>query len=212
MKRNAPSQDDLLHQAGETRGWGESNFTLHERTTIRPALTINGVTGGYQGPGGKAVIPSVASAKLSFRLVPDQNPKEILGLLQSHLHRTAPPTVRWSLEPGLMARHVVVDRNHPAVRAAAAACAAAFGTQTAFLRCGGTIPVVSMIQEVLKAPTVLMGFAPPGARIHAPNEHFHLPTFFKAVAASSRFLEEVGRMVPRSSERFACTETKWKDA
>jgi acetylornithine deacetylase/succinyl-diaminopimelate desuccinylase-like protein len=212
MKRNAPSDDELLCEAGAARGWGESEYSLHERTSIRPALTINGLTGGYQGQGGKAVIPAVASAKLSFRLAPDQDPREIAVLFQRHLQRVAPPTVRCSIRRGLIARPAVVDRKHPAMSAAAAACTAVFRTPPGFLRNGGTIPVVGVIQELLGAPTVLIGFAPPGARIHAPDERFHLPTFFKAVAASARFLDEVGRMGSGYARHHNCHESSWKGA
>ena len=196
MARDGPSDAAVLRDAGAAQGWGEEGYTLHERTTIRPALTINGLTGGYQGPGGKAVIPAVASAKLSFRLVPDQDPEEIAALFRRHLARIAPPTVRCTVRTDLAARPALVDRRHPAVLAAAVACAAGFGTAPAFLRTGGTIPVVSAFQKLLGAPTVLIGFAPPGARIHATDEHFPLPTFFKAIATCTRFLEEVGLAVP----------------
>ena len=182
MARNAPLNTAILRDAGSAHGWGEPGYTAHERTTIRPALTVNGLTGGYQGPGGKAVIPTAASAKLSFRLVPDQEPREIADLLRQHLAGVAPSTVRCTVRMGLTARPVLVDRRHPAVLSAAAACAHAFGTEPAFLRAGGTIPVVSTFQVLLGAPTVLVGFAPPDARIHAPDEHFPLPIFFKAVA------------------------------
>jgi acetylornithine deacetylase/succinyl-diaminopimelate desuccinylase-like protein len=192
MARSGPADARVLREAGARRGWGEAGYTLHERTTLRPALTVNGVTGGYQGPGGKAVIPAVAAAKLSFRLVPDQDPHEIAALFRRHLARVAPPAVRCAVRVGLAARPALMDRRHSAVRAAAAACAAGFRTEPAFLRSGGTIPVVSTFQEVLGAPTVLLGFAPPGARIHAPDEHFPLPTFFKAIATCRRFLEEIG--------------------
>jgi acetylornithine deacetylase/succinyl-diaminopimelate desuccinylase-like protein len=204
MSRNAPSARELLRLAGLQRGWGEAEFTPHERRTIRPALTVNGLTGGYQGPGGKGVIPAFASAKLSFRLVPDQDPREIAELFRRHLARSAPPAVRCSVRFGLSAKPAEVDRRHPAVRAAAAACAAAFGKAPAFLRSGGTIPVVSAFQDVLGVPTVLMGFTPPDARIHAPNERFPLATFYKAIAACTRFLDEVGRTVrvaPREGAR-----------
>ena len=196
MARNAPADAAVLRDAGADRGWGEADYTLHERTTIRPALTVNGLTGGYQGPGGKAVIPALASAKLSFRLVPDQDPREVAALFRRHLARITPPTVRCAVRMGLAARPALVDRRHPAVLAAAAACAHGFGTEPAFLRTGGTIPVVSTFKELLGAPTVLIGFAPPGAHIHAPDEHFPLPTFFKAIATCARFLEEVGRTLP----------------
>src|SRR5262249_47240997 len=104
MARNGPSDADIRRDAGTARGWGEPGYTLHERTTIRPALTVNGLTGGYQGPGGKAVIPAVASAKLSFRLVPDQEPQEIAALVRRHLARVVPPTIQCTVRTGLVAR------------------------------------------------------------------------------------------------------------
>jgi acetylornithine deacetylase/succinyl-diaminopimelate desuccinylase-like protein len=196
MARDGPSDAAVLRDAGAAQGWGEEGYTLHERTTIRPALTVNGLTGGYQGPGGKAIIPAVASAKLSFRLVPDQEPDRILTLFRRHLARIAPPTVRCTIRTTSWARPALVDRRHAAVQAAVAACRAGFGTVPAFLRMGGTIPVVSAFQELLGTPTVLIGFAPPGAQIHAPDEHFPLPTFFKAIATCTRFLEEVAQALP----------------
>jgi acetylornithine deacetylase/succinyl-diaminopimelate desuccinylase-like protein len=194
MARDAPSDQTVREHAGTARDWGEAGYTLHERTTIRPALTVNGLTGGYQGPGGKAVIPAVASAKLSFRLVPDQEPSEVAALFRRHLARVAPPTVRCTTRTALSARPTLMDLRHPAVRAAARACLSGFGKRPAFRRTGGSIAVASEFHLRLGAPTVLMGFAPPGANIHAPDEHFALATFFKAIATCARFLEEIGRM------------------
>jgi acetylornithine deacetylase/succinyl-diaminopimelate desuccinylase-like protein len=192
----AGNEPDGLRAGDVAHGWGEAGYTPYERTTIRPALTVNGLTGGYRGPGGKAVIPATASAKLSFRLVPDQDPGEVASLLRRHLGRVVPPTVSWSVHFDLAARPALVDRRHPAVRAAAAACTAGFGTRPAFLRSGGTVPMVSAFQRQLGAPTVLIGLAPPGARIHAPDEHFPVPTFFRAIATCARFLEEVATAIP----------------
>jgi acetylornithine deacetylase/succinyl-diaminopimelate desuccinylase-like protein len=196
MARDAPSDAAILTRAGASRGWGEPGYTLHERTAIRPALTVNGLTGGYQGPGGKAVIPAVASAKLSFRLVSDQDPAEIEALFHRHIARVAPPSVHCTVRRGLAARPAQVDLQHPAVRAAASACASVFRARPAYLRTGGTIPVVSALQDQLHVPTVLLGFAPPGANIHAPNENFPLTTFFKAIETCARFLVELGGLEP----------------
>jgi acetylornithine deacetylase/succinyl-diaminopimelate desuccinylase-like protein len=196
LGRDAPSDERVLREASVARGWGERGYTLHERTTIRPALTINGLRGGYHGPGGKAVIPSIATAKLSFRLVPDQEPEEIALLFRKHLAHVAPRTVRCATRTTSRARPAVVDQHHPAVRAAVAACRSAFGKLPAFQRMGGTVPVVGPFQELLSAPVVLMGFAPPDARIHAPNENFSVATFFGAIAASNHFLHAVGEVLP----------------
>jgi acetylornithine deacetylase/succinyl-diaminopimelate desuccinylase-like protein len=191
MARNSPGDAGVLREAGAARGWGEEGYTLHERRTIRPALTVNGVTGGYQGPGGKGVIPAVASAKISFRLVPDQDPHEIAALFRRHVARVAPPAVSCAVRTLLAARPAVVDRRHPAMLAAAAACRAVFGKEPALHRGGGTIPAASILRGLLGVPVVLMGFAPPGSNIHAPDEHMPLPTYFKAVAACARFLDEL---------------------
>jgi acetylornithine deacetylase/succinyl-diaminopimelate desuccinylase-like protein len=192
LAQKGPTDEQLLRHAQAAEGWGESGYTLYERTALRPALTINGLRGGYQGPGGKAVIPARAAAKLNFRLVPDQDPDEVERLFRRHLARTAPRTVRVRVRTHLKARPAVVSRRHPAVRAAEAAYSQGFGAAPVFLRSGGTIPVVNTFQEVLGVPTILMGFALPDDRMHAPNEKFHLPTFFRGVATCIWLLAELG--------------------
>jgi acetylornithine deacetylase/succinyl-diaminopimelate desuccinylase-like protein len=191
MRRFGPPDAAILADASAQHGWGEAGYTLYERTTIRPALTINGLTGGYQGPGTKAVIPTRASAKLNFRLVPDQDPKEIDRLFRAHIARIAPPSMRVAIRTDLAAKTAATARDHPVVTAAAAAYRKGFGAAPVFVRSGGTIPVVNLFQEMLGIPTVLMGFALPDDGLHAPNEKFHLPTFFKAIATSIHFLTEV---------------------
>lgn len=194
MKRVGPSDAQLLRSAGATLGLGEPNYSLYERTTIRPALTVTGITGGYQGAGIKAVIPTKASAKLDIRLVPGQQPKEIEALLRKHLKRITPAGVRVRLRTLLSARPVSMNRSHPAMLAAATAYRSAFGVEPIFLRSGGTIPVVGLIQDILNIPVVLMGFGLPDDHIHGPNERLHLPTFFRGIETSKRFLIEVGKM------------------
>ena len=194
MAQVGPADATLLQDAHAARGWGERGYTLYERTTIRPALTVNGITGGYQGPGVKAVIPARALAKCNFRLVPDQDPDEIDRLLRQYVAQITPPTVRTVIRTYLRAKPAVVDRDHPAIRAAAIAYRRGFGATPVFLRSGGTIPVVHLLREILGIPTVLMGFALPDDRMHAPNEKFHLPNFFKGIATSIWFLAELARM------------------
>jgi acetylornithine deacetylase/succinyl-diaminopimelate desuccinylase-like protein len=191
MRRDGPSDSRILRDAGASTAWGEPGFNLYERTTVRPAVTVNGITGGYHGPGGKAVIPARACAKLNFRLVPDQDPSEIDRLFRRHVARITPPTVRASVRTLSRAKPVLLDPNHPAMRAAIVAYKKGFGAAPVFIRSGGTIPVVRVFQDVLGIPTVLMGFALPDDRIHAPNEKFHLPNFHKAIATSIWFLHAV---------------------
>ncbi len=158
-------------------GWGECGYTLYERTTIRPALTVNGLIGGYQGPGNKSIIPACAVAKLNFRLVPDQDPLEIEQLWRQHVARLTPPTVRTTLRTHLAARPAFIDRSHPALRAAVVAYRQGFGTTPVFVRSGGTIPVVNTL---------------PDDRMHAPNKKVHLPNFYRGIATCIWFFATVG--------------------
>jgi acetylornithine deacetylase/succinyl-diaminopimelate desuccinylase-like protein len=177
-----------LRDAGAESGWGEPGYSLYERTTLRPALTINALSGGYQGSGPKAVIPARARVKLNFRLAPDQDPGEIEHLFRRHVARITPSTVSAAVRTHFRANSAWVDRNHPAMRAAALAYQRGFGATPVFLRSGGTIPVVSLLREKLGIPTVLMGFALADDGMHGPNEKFHLPNFFKGIATSIQFL------------------------
>jgi acetylornithine deacetylase/succinyl-diaminopimelate desuccinylase-like protein len=188
MQRNGPADRQILRDAETEAGWGERGYSLYERVTVRPSLTINGLSGGYEGVGGKAIIPSHALAKLSFRLVPDQDPHEIEMLFRRHIARITPSTVKSIVRTTQSAKPAVIDRRHPALSAAAFAYRKAFGANPVFLRSGGSIPVVSTFQRVLAIPTVLMGFALPDDRIHAPNEKFHLPNFYRGIETSIWFL------------------------
>jgi acetylornithine deacetylase/succinyl-diaminopimelate desuccinylase-like protein len=199
MARSGRTDEQILRDAGAPTVWGEPGFTLYERATIRPALSVTGIIGGYQGAGGKSVIPARATARLNFRLAPDQDPAEIERLVRRYVTAVTPPTVRSRVRKTVAAQPALVDRDHPAMEAAAAACERGFGARPVFLRSGGTIPVVNMLQEQLGIPTVLLGFALPDDRAHGPNEKFHLPTFFKAITTSIAFLAECGaRLRPRS--------------
>jgi acetylornithine deacetylase/succinyl-diaminopimelate desuccinylase-like protein len=192
MARTGPSDPQILRDARVAEGWGESGYTLYERLTIRPALTVNGITGGYQGPGGKGVIPARARAKISFRLVPDQDPREIDRLFRAHIARIVPSTMRASVRTLSGAKPALVNPKHPAMAAAALAYRKGFGAAPVLLRSGGTIPILNTFQEMLGIPTVLMGFALPDDRIHAPNEKFHLPNFYNGIATCIWFLAAIG--------------------
>jgi len=200
MEHTGPTNTQLLRDARVEKGWGECGYTLYERTTVRPALTVNGLIGGYQGPGVKAVIPARAVAKLNFRLVPDQDPREIDRLFRRHVACVTPPTVHATIRTHFLAHPALVSRNHPALRAAAVAYRKGFGATPVFLRSGGTIPVVNLLQERLGIPTVLMGFALPDDRMHAPNEKFHLPNFYHGIVTSIWFLAKVGAMTGNGAD------------
>ena len=194
MERSGPSDEQILQDAKVEQGWGEAGFSLYERTTIRPALTLNGMAGGHYGAGAKSITPSRAIAKLSFRLVPDQDPQKIARLFREHVERLTPATVRSSVRTFSPIKPALVDRNHPAVRAGAVAYKKGFGAQPVFLRSGGSIPVVTTFQEVLGCPAVLMGFGLPDDHIHGPNEKFYLPNFYNAIATSIWYLAVAAKL------------------
>ena len=207
MARSGPSDEAILRDAQVQRGWGESGFSLYERTTIRPALTLNGITGGHQGRGSKSIIPARAIAKLSFRLVPDQDPKKITQLFRDHIARITPAGVRSSVRIFSPIEPALVNRNHPALKAATFAYKMGFGSLPVFIRSGGSIPVVNTFQKILDCPAVLMGFGLPDDHIHGPNEKFHLPNFYKAVATSIWYLAAASKL---RSSKPASQESAWR--
>jgi acetylornithine deacetylase/succinyl-diaminopimelate desuccinylase-like protein len=197
LARDGPGSAEVRRAAGVVTTTGEPGYTPYERTTIRPALTVTAIDGGGQGPGGRSVIPARARAVVEARLVPDQEPAHVGRLLGRHLADALPPTVRASVRTVAGSRPVVVDRRHPAVGAAALAYQQAFGAPAVFLRSGGTIAPVGMLVEELGLPVVLMGFALPGDRPHAPNERVHLPTLCRGVDTCIRFLALAAAGEPR---------------
>jgi acetylornithine deacetylase/succinyl-diaminopimelate desuccinylase-like protein len=200
MARTGPKDADILRDAHVPRDWGEAGYTLYERITLRPALTVNGISGGYQGSGVKTVIPAKAAAKLSIRLASDQNPTEIDRLFRDHIAQIAPPTVRVEIRTLSGSRAVLVNRNHPALRAASLAFKKGFGANPVFLRSGGSVSAAGVFQKHLGIPSVLMGFALPGDHAHAPNEKFYLPNFFRGIKTSIWYFAIAAKMSLGKSE------------
>jgi acetylornithine deacetylase/succinyl-diaminopimelate desuccinylase-like protein len=188
MRRFGPKDKEILQSARASHGWGEKGYTLYERTTIRPALSVNGIVGGYQGPGVKSVIPAKAGVKLNFRLVPNQDPYVIEKLFRKFIQELAPPSVSVNIRANLHARPYAINIRHPAMRAGKLAFKKGFGKEPILTRIGGTIPAVSLFKEKLGIETVLLGFGLPTDRIHAPNERFYLPNFKKGIKTSIRFI------------------------
>jgi acetylornithine deacetylase/succinyl-diaminopimelate desuccinylase-like protein len=172
---------------------GEAGFTTLERIWARPALDINGMISGFTGKGAKTVLPGEASAKVSMRLVPDQDPDEIAELFRRHVEANAPPGVVVRADDLHGARPYIAPLDHPANRAAARALAQAFGAEPVFTREGGSIPVTVTFQEELGATSILMGFGLPDENAHAPDEHLDLQNFHGGVVTSAWFYEEYAR-------------------
>jgi acetylornithine deacetylase/succinyl-diaminopimelate desuccinylase-like protein len=175
---------------------GEAGYTVVERIWRRPTLELNGVYGGFQGAGTKTVIPCVAHAKISCRLVPDQDPDRIADLVAAHARRLCPPTATLEVELQGGGHPAMTPRDHPAMQAAARAMAVAYGKEPVFAGMGGSIPVVPMLQRDLGAPVVLLGFGLNGEHFHAPNEFFTLSNFDRGLVALCLFYEGLAAISP----------------
>jgi acetylornithine deacetylase/succinyl-diaminopimelate desuccinylase-like protein len=160
---------------------GEEGYSLVERRGVRPTLDIHGLPGGFTGPGKKTVIPARAAAKVSMRLVPDQDPDEIAALFAAQVRSLAPDTVEVEVRTLGTARPAFEDPQAPAVQAAARAYERGFGAPPVYVRGGGSLPIVAEFQDTLGATVVLMGLGLPDDRAHAPNEKFHLPNFYRGI-------------------------------
>jgi acetylornithine deacetylase/succinyl-diaminopimelate desuccinylase-like protein len=160
---------------------GETGYTTLERTSIRPTLDVNGIWGGYIGEGAKTVLPSKAFAKISMRLVPHQDPDEIARLFQEHFIRIAPASVSVKIIPHHGGKPAVTPTHSLEYQAAAMAMRETFGIDPIPLRSGGSIPIVSLFEEILKAKTILLGFGLDSDAIHSPNEHYGIFNFYQGI-------------------------------
>lgn len=171
---------------------GEAGFTSIERTTTRPTAEVNGFYGGYQGAGSKTVLPKEAHAKLSFRLVPNQEPDEILRLVKKHFKKHCPPTVRMDFKKGHRGQPYFMEPTKGFGAAAAKAIERVFnGTKPAFIREGGSIPIVTDFKHILGVDTLLIGLALPDCNEHSPNETFHLANLETGMRLNEALLEEI---------------------
>jgi acetylornithine deacetylase/succinyl-diaminopimelate desuccinylase-like protein len=172
-----------LQQTGVPGLWGEVGYTPNERVGARPTLEVNGLYSGYTGPGAKTVLPAQAMAKISMRLVPDQDPKEVHQQLLAYMEEKAPPTIRWEVIALVGGPASISDRNSTAVQSLANALETVWGKRPVFKREGGSVPVVAQFQEILGVESVNTGFSLPGDNMHGPNEKLHLPTWSKGIQA-----------------------------
>ncbi|MDT8368768.1 MAG: dipeptidase [Longimicrobiales bacterium] len=170
---------------------GEAGWSVLERLWIRPTCEVNGLLSGWTGEGAKTVLPAEAMAKISFRLVPDQDPDRAIELLTRHLESVAPEGVTLEVSALHGGRPWKADPSGPLFDAAATALEEAFGTPPVRVGEGGSIPIVVEFEEVLDCPALLVGFALPGCRMHAPNEWFGVEEFDRGTAALVRLYEEL---------------------
>lgn len=183
--------EETLKLTGVPELFGEPGYTDHERRWARPTAEVNGIGGGYQGEGSKTVIPRSAFAKFSFRLVPDQDPQDILRKVQAHFARYCPPTVRLDIKVGHCGAPYAMDPKSKFGQAACRALETTFGKPPALIREGGSIPIVQTFREVLGAETLLLGLALPDCQAHAPNENFPIENFEAGIRLNQHLLREL---------------------
>ena len=185
----------FLGEIGLTHSLGEAGYTVLERLWARPTCDVNGIWGGYTGPGSKTVIASSASAKLSFRTVPNQDPEKIVEALEEFLGRRAPPDCSWSLELLSASAGILVPEGGPFMQAARAGLADIYGKPAAMVGCGGSIPVVGDMREKLGLDSILVGFGLADDRIHSPNEKFELKCLKNGILSHAAILARMGDIV-----------------
>ena len=184
---------DWLQVTGTPALFGEPGFSATERVWARPTAEVNGIGGGYQGEGSKTVLPAEAFVKLSFRLVPDQNPADIMAQLTRHLVAHCPPGVTLEILPGHYGKPYLTDPNSPFGQAAQSALRAAFQAEPVLIREGGSVPIVQTFREILGADTLLLGLALTDAQIHAPNENFPIANFEAGIRLNQALLVELAK-------------------
>jgi acetylornithine deacetylase/succinyl-diaminopimelate desuccinylase-like protein len=180
-------------QVGVRELYGEASYTTYERAWARPTLEVNGVWGGFQGEGMKTVLPALAHAKITCRLVPDQVPERVAEAVADHARRHAPPGVTVTATPfpgSSPAYRIALD--HPGNRAAAVVLRELYGAAPVILRSGGTLPICSQFLDILGVPTVLFAFALDDENFHSPDEFFRLASFERGQRAYAMLLERLG--------------------
>jgi acetylornithine deacetylase/succinyl-diaminopimelate desuccinylase-like protein len=187
------SEQAYLAQVGAPSAFGEPGYSTLERQWARPTLEVNGMSGGYEGPGQKTVIPSEGHAKITCRLVPDQDPGEIVALVTRHLESHVPPGTRLSVSPGdhgSRAAHIPAD--HFALEAADAALSAVYGVRPLVVRMGGTVPISELFQRHMGLETVFFSFSTADEDYHAPNEFFRVHRLHEGLEAWARYWALLG--------------------
>ncbi|HEV3237673.1 MAG TPA: dipeptidase [Gemmataceae bacterium] len=171
---------------------GEPGYSVLYRTWARPTLEVHGMPGGFVAPGAKTVIPARAAAKVSMRLVPNQDAGDILAKYTNYVKKLTPKGIATKIKVHSKGPACVVGTDNRFIKAATEALHEVFKKETVFIRLGGSIPIVTDFQDVLKIPSVMMGFGLPDDNLHAPNEKFHIPNFYRGIESIILFFERLG--------------------
>jgi acetylornithine deacetylase/succinyl-diaminopimelate desuccinylase-like protein len=186
------TEDDLKRRMGATALPGEPGYSMRERLWARPTLDVHGVMGGFTGDGSKTVIPARARAKVSSRLVPDQDPARVLALLEDFVPELALPGTQARVVELSSAPPVLIDATHPGIAAASRAFEAAFGGSPLLVREGASVPVTVDFKEALKTNLIVTGFGLPDDGLHSPNERFHLDQYHGGTEMVLHLMHELG--------------------
>jgi acetylornithine deacetylase/succinyl-diaminopimelate desuccinylase-like protein len=187
------SDQDLIDATGTKTPWGDKNFTIRERVSARPTLDVNGLWGGWGGPGPKTIIPAEAGAKVSSRLVGNQDPHRIFDCIKAHVEKVAPPEVDVTVVLINTGMPALVPFDLPEMRAATRAYINGWGHEPVFVRGGGSIPVVADMKELFKVPVVMMGYGLDNDGLHAPNESYSFEMFLKGIETAIEYTVELAK-------------------
>ena len=192
-KRLPFSEEEFrLKEVGSSELTGEKRPSVLERVWARPTFEVHGIAGGFTGAGAKTVIPAKATAKVSFRLVPKQDPDKVLAAFREFVGKNTPKGIHFEVRVLSSGPGLSVNPDHPAIKVAAKAFSDILGKKTVFIRSGGSIPIVGDFANHLGIPTVLMGFGLPDDGLHSPNEKYHLDNYYKGIMTIAHFFEQYG--------------------
>jgi acetylornithine deacetylase/succinyl-diaminopimelate desuccinylase-like protein len=183
----------LRDEVGSTQLTGEPVFTVLERVWARPTLEVHGIAGGFTGAGAKTVIPAKATAKVSIRLVPKQDPQKVIAAYKKFVAEATPAGIQTEVRVLSAGPAISVNPDHPAIAVAAKAFEDILGRETVFVRSGGSIPIVGDFAKHLKIPTILMGFGLPDDGLHSPNEKYKLANYYAGIMTIAHFFEQYGK-------------------
>jgi acetylornithine deacetylase/succinyl-diaminopimelate desuccinylase-like protein len=186
-------RDFLRNEVGSTKLVGETKYSVLERIWARPTFEVHGIAGGFTGVGSKTVIPAKATAKVSIRLVPRQDPEKIVASFRQFVKKHAPRGIKLDVRVLTSSPGLVVNPGHPAIQVAARAFSDILQKPTVFIRSGGSIPIVGDFATHLGIPTILMGFGLPDDGLHSPNEKYSLDNYYKGIMTIAHFFEEYGK-------------------
>ena len=186
-------KDFLKNEVGSTRLTGEPGYSVFERTWARPTLEVHGIAGGFTGAGAKTVIPARATAKVSMRMVPNQDPEKIIAAFKKFVADNTPAGIQTEVRVLSWGPAIMVNPDHPAIHVAAQAFRDILGKETVFIRSGGSIPIVGDFAKHLGIPTILMGFGLPDDGLHSPNEKYKVANYYAGIMTIAHFFEQYGQ-------------------